>query len=865
MSVVDQLFAVHCNRLKFCGKASLLTLYLSGVLIVSGVNAAETAQPLSLTEGVTIGQEAEAVKQTSKGSAIGTARYPRVYSAAQDIIPGLDRSKILGSTAQENPEELPVYISGDHLEGYVDSTVKMIGRGQLIRGTTVVQSEELTYNRQTEIATASRRVRVSQEGNLFEGKQAEVHLPSMQGTFNEVNYQIYETSAHGESERIDLAGKQHYALKNATYTLCQVNKNGRYDWILKADYIELDLEKDEGVARNVVMRFKNVPILATPWMSFPLSDKRRSGLLVPYFDISEDNGFTYYQPYYWNIAPNYDATITPFVMTERGVGLDAEFRYLQPTFSGELKGLFLPNDRLRRGGKETSFAQLDSDGITNQNGGMINYHLRQRDDRWGYEYKHSQLLSDQLGWLGRAQLNLDLNRVSDDNYWKDFSAGVGAFNSRLLDSEGTIVTSNNGFSSLVRVQRWQTLQAEDSYIIPPYDRSQLRLHYNKERWVGFDISAMGDVTKFESDDITKDKTNATRGIFDFSLSYPFKTAGFFFVPKARLTSRYYDFSDGIAYTENGRHGIKESLSVTLPTFSLDTGLIFERQAKLFSNNYIQTLEPRVMYVYTPYKDQSLIPLYDTSEYDYNLATVFLDNPYSGHDRIADTNMLIAGVGTKWLTPETGQQVLSVNVAQRLRFEDQRVTLDNEPITSRYSDVLFNVSTELIRDWRFDALVQYDTDENNSRRSLLMARWKPGPYRVMNLGYRMQRHASEQLDFSWQWPLGAPWMGPNLPTRNSNGARWFSVGRINYSLRDQKLVDGVFGIEYQSCCWITRAVIERVSTGRTNAKTSLLFQLEFSGLSRVGINPLQRLRDNIMSYETIQNERVVRQNDFYLYE
>ncbi|MGL4667954.1 MAG: LPS-assembly protein LptD [Saezia sp.] len=843
-------------------------MLLSGVLLDSVAKAVQNARGQARPLVVDTNDEKNAAshKQALKGTVVSNkARHQGVYSAAQKTPTGLDRNNILGASAYENPEALPIYISGDHLEGNIEATVKMIGRSQLIRGTTVLQSDELAYNRKTEIATANGQVRIHQDGNLLQGIQAQVHLPTMQGSFNEATYQIYETSAHGTSAQVDLKGEQYYSLKDATYTLCQVEKNGRYDWVLQADSIDLDLEKDEGVARNVVMRFMNAPILATPWMSFPLSDKRRSGLLVPYFDLSEKNGFTYYQPYYWNIAPNYDATITPFLMTERGIGLETEFRYLQPTFSGEFKGLYLPNDRLRRSGGETNVAQLDSDGLSHLNTGQIHYNLKEREDRWGYGYEHRQLLSEQLSWLGRAQLDLSLNRVSDDHYWQDFSKGVGSFSSRLLNNEGTITAYNNGLSSLLRIQRWQTLQAEDSYIIPPYDRDQLRLNYNSERWHGFDLSAMADMTRFDSKDITRATTNASRGILELAASYPYKTAGFFFVPKAKLTSRYYDFKEGIAYAENGTPHVKQSLSATLPTLSLDSGLIFERDARLFSRDYIQTLEPRVMYVYTPYKDQRLIPLYDTSEYDYNSATVFLDNPYSGYDRIADTNMLILGVGTSWLMPETGAQVLSFNIAQRLRFEDQEVTLDNEPITSRYSDVLFNVSTSLVRDWQFDALVQYDTDKNNSRRSLLMARWKPGSYRVMNFGYRMQRHASEQLDFSWQWPLGAPWAGAGLPERNKNGARWYSVGRVNYSLRDRKLVDSVLGLEYQSCCWIARAMFERLSTGRAEATTRLFFQLEFSGLSRVGVNPLQRLRDNITHYETIQNERIIRPNDFYLYE
>lgn len=847
---------------RYSGKASLLAMFICGFLTCPaayGLHTLEPQLPSKVPGGMAISgvgdmgayddvpsvsMQAILERQRGKtGRASRSSGRPRsFYSQVEEVIPGINDAKQAAMPQSADPDALPVYVSGDLMEGYVDSTMRVEGRGQVIRDQTVLQGEVITYNRQTEVVTAQTDVHINNRGNVFNGSYVEFHLPTHLGYYDDVDYQIGSTGAHGQASRVDAVGQNMYALSEATYTLCAPDEDGKYAWIMTAEMIDLDYDADEGVAHNAVLRFMDTPILATPWMSFPLSNKRRSGLLVPSFSISDDNGFSYYQPYYWNIAPNYDATFTSMVMSKRGVGLGAEFRYLEPNWMGSLEGTFLPNDRLRH------------------------------EDRWSYKLEHRQLLADRLDYLGRAAFSLDLNRVSDHNFWQDFPKASGSLMSRLLNNEGTVTTHNDeGVSTLIRVQRWQTLQDPDAYIVPPFDRTQMRMNVNRGDEFGFDLSAMGDVTNFESDDRTHSRVNGTRSLIELSASYPLISAGAFFIPRVKLISRYYDFENGIVYPQGLKNPSDDpdrtmnSYLATIPTFSIDSGLVFERQTNLFGRDYAQTLEPRAMYVYTPYRDQSMLPLYDTGDYDYNLATIYLDNPYSGYDRIADVNMMTVGVGTRWLEPQSGRQMLGLNVAQRIRFSDQRVTISGEPITSRYSDVLFSASTEMVPNWRFDALMQYDTDENRSQRSLLMARWKPGPYRVMNFGYRMWRGYSEQVDFSWQWPLGSPWFGDRLPQANSNGGRWYSVGRVNYSLRDKKLVDGILGLEYQGCCWIARVAFESVSTGRTEATTRVMFQLELLGLSRVGINPLQRLQDNIDHYQVIRNERLLRPNDFYLYD
>lgn len=726
------------------------------------------------------------------------------------------------------------------MHGDVDNHVTAQGDAQLVRDQTVVQGDSLSYDRTTDMATADGNVKINREGNIFTGPHAEIQTETTRGFFQNPRYQIGRIGAHGEATRIDFRSRTQMTAYQVSYTTCELRDADYYDWLLTADRVDIDWDANEGVAHNAVLRFKNIPILALPVMSFPVTDARKSGWLPPTLGLDSDSGFTYVQPYYWNIAPNYDATITPMLMTSRGQGLSGEFRYLEPSFHGSVNGTFMPNDKLRDG-----------------------------DDRWGISMQHAQHLADSVPWLGSVDLNAQVNRVSDDNYWRDFPDSFGvATTQRLLNSEGTVTTNNGPFSTLLRVQRWQTLQDVDDPITPPYNRDQAQINYTRSEWNGFDFKATADATRFTaSQQDSANNVNGTRSFVRAEASYPLRSPGAFVVPKLQAIARSYQFDETIA-------GLGNSASVTVPTASVDSGLVFERPTSLFGHGYTQTLEPRLFYTYTPYRDQSKLPLYDTAAYDYNFATLYTENPYAGYDRIADSNTATVGVGTRWLDPETGDEALSLNVAQRLRFSDQNVTLDNQPLTSRYGDVLFGAGVGLIKNWHLDHLQQFSTDTHESQRILTTLRWKPGQYRALNLGYRFLAAANgnpetKQIETSWQWPLGSPWAGPGLPAMNdANGrpkGRWFAVGRVNYSIADAKPVDTTVGFEYQSCCWIGRFVAQRLTTGQTQATTRFLFQIEFTGFSRLGINPIQALQNNIPHYQVLQQEPVIPQNDFRIYE
>jgi LPS-assembly protein len=528
-------------------------------------------------------------------------------------------------------------------------------------------------------------------------------------------------------------------------------------------------------------------------------------------------------PYYWNIAPNRDATLYPTLMTKRGVDLAGEFRYLERDYLGSLRANYLPDDRVRN------------------------------RDRWGLAFKHDGAVP--LGALGPAGVAINVNRVSDDNYWRDFSRSSAALTQRLLAGDGAVAWSRGPLSFSARVLKWQTLQDPTAPIVPPYDRApQLVARYQRQDLPrGLEAYAEADYTHFESDPTLTQQPNGKRSFALMQLSRPWQSSWGFFVPKLQLHSTHYDFDVPLA---DGRR----TADRTLPTFSLDGGLVFERDTRLFGRAFRQTLEPRAFYVYTPYRDQSYLPNYDSARIDFNFATIYTENAYGGHDRIADNNLLTLGATSRLLDPDTGAEAARFGLAQRLRFKDQRVVLPGEtPVSERLSDILFGTSIALFPRWAADGTVQYNPKTGRSERTTLGARYNPGNYRVVSAAYRLQRGLSEQLDVGWQWPLNDLWGQADQALGAGLGlgeGRWYSVGRINFSLRDRRVVDAVVGLEYDGGCWLGRVVVERLQSSTSSSNKRILFQLEFVGLTKIGSNALQTLKQNIPRYQFLREQVTV---------
>ena len=722
--------------------------------------------------------------------------------------------------APEVRRDLPVFVSGERLYGRPDLETVIEGGAQLRKGDIVIQADRLEYYQPDDQARARGQVRVNRAGNVYEGPLLELKLESFEGFFSQPRYYFRNNDAHGEAARLDFLDEHRTVIRQATLTTCtrQPGPGWLPDWILRASTLRLDNEEEVGTAEGAVLSFMQVPILPIPYLSFPLTEQRKSGLLPPTPGLDDVNGVELALPYYWNIAPNRDATLTPTLMSKRGINLASEFRYLETDYSGQLRLDLMPNDPLR----------------------SIN--------RWGLTANHQANVPNPFD-AGSLALSLSLNRVSDNNYWRDFTASSATLKQRLLANDATVSWADGYFSHSVRTLKWQTLQDVASPIIPPYDRlPQLSTRYQRDDLHGYDLSLQSDYTRFQSTRALTGQPDGERAFSALQVARPFLLPGGFVTPRMQLHATAYQFDTPLA---NGA----SAASRVVPTLSLDSGLVFERDADMFGRKLRQTLEPRAFYVHTPYRDQRLLPNYDSGANDFSFATMFTENAFVGNDRIADSNLLTLGLSSRLLDPDTGVESLRFGVAQRQRFSDQNVTLPGgAAVADRLSDLLLGTTITWDPRWAFDTSVQFNAKTELPVRTTAGARYSPGLYRVVSGAYRFQRDISEQVDLGWQWPINDLWgdRGQDLGAgRGQGGGRWYSVGRLNYSLSEGRLVNTLLGLEYDACCWLGRVALERQQTSSTSATSRIMFQLEFVGFTRLGVNPLATLKANIPGYQLLR--------------
>jgi len=753
----------------------------------------------------------------------------------------LQSSPRLAEDVSNAPEDQgPTFVIGDKISGRPDLETVIEGNAELRRGTTSMRADRIEYYQPDDQLISTGKVRINRDGNRFEGPELQLKLDRFEGFFIKPSYRFLQNGGNGQAERVDFIDDKHFTAHRATYTTCERGNEESWKpaWQLTATRVDFDLDREVGVATGAVVRFKQVPILAFPKVSFPLSDKRKSGFLPPTLGLDSLNGFEIRQPYYFDIAPNRDATFSPALMAKRGVDLAGEFRYLEPTYQGQLRANVLPGDKLR--GR----------------------------DRWSYSLQHTGTIDTGMAAVGGLGLNLNLNQVSDNDYWRDFPVATGQVTQRLLTQDASLSWGRGFFSSSVRALKWQTLQDVNSPIIPPYDRlPQINAAYTRidapllglaALGGGFDWSAEADFTRFSADQNLTRQPNGNRAFSRLQVSHPWLAPWGYITPKVQLHASSYQFESPLA---NGA----TSASRVVPTFSLDSGVTFERDARYFGRSLIQTLEPRAFYVRTPYRDQSFLPNYDSGANSFNFATVFTENAFVGNDRISDANLLTLGLTSRLLDPATGAEAVRLGVAQRLRFADQRVSLPALgttpapgalPVTDRVSDLLFGASVNWVPQWTFDSTVQYNPKIKESELASVGLRYSPGHYRTVSAAFRRQRNISQQVDVGWQWPLNDLWgdKGQDLGAgRGQGGGRYYSVGRLNYSTLEKKLVDAVVGIEYDGCCWIGRVVLQRSQNSTATANTRILFQLEMVGFSRIGSSPLETLKNNVPRYQNLRDK------------
>lgn len=708
-------------------------------------------------------------------------------------------------------DDVPIFVEADRIEGVQDQRLGAVGDVVVRRRGQQLQADRLTYSFADNAVTASGNVRLRRMGDLLTGDYAFYDLDTESGLLNAPTYEFNRapqapdlvlggmgrvapsavpTRARGKARVLELRDRERYRAERATYTNCDV---GDDDWHLSVSSLDLDRLKDVGIARNATVYFKGVPILYSPWINFPITGRRKTGFLPPAFGTTNSSGFEATLPFYWNIAPNRDYTLSPRLLARRGLQLGNEFRYLDGRYSGELRADYLAD-------RET------------------------KEDRWALSMRHAHVFTPRLTG------SIDFQRVSDDTYFVDLSNRVAATSQTNLPHEAALRYNGDWWSLFGRYQRFQTLQDPLAPTTPPYFRvPQLVLNAARQNVRGFDMRFYGEVVNFQHDDLD---SSAVRQIYYPSAEYRFGGSFFYATPRVGLHYTAYNYRDGP----------RSGDSRLLPIVSLDTGMNFSRRVNVFGRSLVQTLEPRLYYVYIPFTDQDELPLFDTAIADFNLAQIFTVNRFSGWDRINDANQLTAAVTTRFLDARTGREWVRAILGQRYFLKEQEVTLGTNDVRNfDRSDLLAGISGSITRSLWADVGLQYNLDENESSRFNAALRYRPQPGKVANAGYRYTRGLLEQVDLSAQWPI----------TR-----RWSGLARWNYSLRDKTLVEALGGVEYNAGCWAARFVVHDFVTTTDERSRAFFLQLELTGLSSIGTSPMQVLGQSIFGYERYANRAPV---------
>ncbi len=712
--------------------------------------------------------------------------------AAQE--PGLR----LSTTAQRSSAAgLPTSLSARRIDGVADKETIAEGDVLLRRGNRSIAADWLRFSSESEEVEAKGNVRLEQEGAVITGPGLRLRTAESIGSIESPAYTITSKSradgqtisARGEASRMDIEGEGLYRLIDATFTTCVP---GDDSWYMQVGELSLDYGREVGTARWATVHFLGTPILTTPYLDFSLNRQRKSGFLSPTLGTSGKNGPEVSLPYYLNLAPNRDLTVTPRYMAKRGLIVGSEFRYLEPSSRGNARIEYLPEDQVR-GGRRSAISLVHGFDSGPYSGG------------------------------------LSLNKVSDSDYFRDLSSRVNFVSQTYLPREGfagyTGTWWGDGiWSANLRAQSFQTLQLPDVFVPTQYSRlPQLRMAASRPDIHGTDFNINGEMVDFHH----PTQVRGVRTTFNPSLAIPLLASGAFVTPKIGLHSTTYNLSNAAA-------GANTSIQRSLPVFSVDSGLVFERNSAYFGQSFQQTLEPRAYYLYVPYKDQRQIPLFDTAASDFNYAQIFSENGFTGGDRINDANQVTLALTSRLLAPSSGQEAFRATIAQRYYFARQQVTLDpaSSPRDFFSSDWLASVAGRVAPRWTLEGATQYSSRESRVERLTVATRYQPEVHKTLNLSYRFLRDQFRQVDVSSQWPLTG---------------KVYGVGRYNYSIRDHRVVEGMAGFEYNDDCWIGRIVIQRFAAAAGIATHAVFLQLELKGFSQIGSNPLEALKRNIPGY------------------
>ena len=744
------------------------------------------------------------------------------------------------------------FTSSDSIDGIVDREMRLKGRAQIRRNGAVIKADEIKYDPDSDVANLLGNTEFSKGNASFKGPKARFRVDAREGEMESPNYELRDNRASGKAKKLTIETADVFVFDKATYTTCTPEN---LDWYFTASTLEIDNEQKEMVGTNGVMRFFDVPIAYVPYFTAPTSNQRRSGILAPVAGYNSNNGIDVTQPYYVNIAPNRDLLLVPRVMGQRGVQLGAKYQFLDPKYSGNLGGDYLPYDR------------------------------KTGTDRWRYDWQQRQAFTGGLGpggipmpgsWTGYA----NVARVSDNLYPTDFSQSfAGAVTTQFRQEVGTtknLAGSLSNWNVSAKAVTFQTLQPDPtSTVQSPYNvLPNINASYSN-RLTPTVADATGKYLALPSGPVTTFSTDFTRFAYNVNsnlayapagylysqadrtvikgaMSLPQITPGYYITPKVSFQSNTYAATAAIT-SNNPLGAAPPAQGFTIPTFSLDSGLAFERDATelkgFFGRDMLLTMEPRAFYVYTPYQNQALTPLFDTTDAGFGVTQIYSENTFIGNDRIADNNKLTGGLTSRMIEANTGAERANITIAQRQAFTAQKVGLNgNVPNPTTYSDTLGSASVRLLGNLSADMFGQYNTQLNKFVQTTVGGSWRPTPGRSLNFGYRnvwsppmqafgptpatLAQTTTDQYNISGQWPI----------------SREVSVlGRWGYDALSTRTLNTLVALEWMKDCWTLRGAYSQMLNTSQITTTQVLFQIEFRGFGSAGSNPVDIMKLNVPGY------------------
>jgi LPS-assembly protein len=673
-----------------------------------------------------------------------------------------------------------IHIDTDAATLAADGSASLSGRVAVRQDERTVSADVVTYDKATGRITVrgavdflDPKVRIYSETGTYDQAGG--------ATFGTANFQLFDRSGRGYASEIDVLPGGRISLAKSGYTTCPA---GKKDWLIRADSIELNTATQSGVAHGVTLDFQGVPVLYTPYFSFPLGDERKSGFLFPSIDHSGSNGVELPVPYYFNLAPNYDLTLTPEELSARGVELGGEFRYLTAGSHGIIDATYLPDDR--QTGSERSYLHV----------------------------------TDITALTQRLRLDVDIASVSDSNYFQNFAVGSAQTSVTFLERRADLIYQDDAWTVRAQLQNFQTIDISVDAAERPYSRvPRIDAAGLWPLGSGFEFAIASEAVNF----LREVGPSGLRLDLAPELRWSERTAGYFFEPAVGGRITQYDLQDVAP-------GEPDAPTRVLPFARLDTGLIFERDSGS-GGQRTQTLEPRLVYSYVPYRNQDDLPVFDTALPDLNLTELFRTNRYVGADRVGDGNQMSVGVTTRLFDQNTGQQYLAATLGQVHYFTAPRVSLPGEtPLNNHSSDYVGELALTTYRNWTVNLDYQWNPDSRQTGKSEILLQYRPEEAKVVNLAYRYQPGLLDQWDGSFALPLSH---------------HWNAVGRLVYSMKEQELlgqtliqlpkqtIEQVAGFEYRNCCWQIDIVQRRYVNNRDGSlDSSIAVQLELIGLSSV---------------------------------